>query len=181
MFDPITARIDLALAAMNAAPPANRELDALFNRLRRAHGERERATAEQRIWSFWCSHEDERATHDLQGAMAALQVGDLVGAGDALNDLVERWPDWAEAYNKRATVHFMEDRDVESLDDIVRTLEREPRHFGALGGLGQICLHNGQLTSALMVFERVLSIDPGLDEMHDMVVALRKETRHSIH
>ena len=181
MFDPIRTRIDLALVAMNAAPPAGRELDALFSRLRRADGERERATTERRIWSVWCSHEDQQAKRGLRDVMEALEIGDLTGAGETLDTLVERWPDWAEAYNKRATLHFLEDRDADSLDDIARTLEREPRHFGALGGLGQICLRSGQLTAALLVFERVLAIDPGLEDMRDMVLALRKETRHSIH
>ena len=53
-----------------------------------------------------------------------------------------------------------EDRAEQSLEDLTRTLEREPRHFGALSGLGQICLHAGEMTSALLAFERVLTIDP---------------------
>ena len=182
MFHPIATRIDLALAAMDAASPAaSPELDALFNRLRSARGARERATTEQRIWAVWCSHEDEQAKRRMRDVVDALEIGDLTGAGEALDTLVEHWPDWAEAWNKRATLRFLEDRDADSLDDIARTLAREPRHFGALSGLGQICLRSGQLTSALFVFERVLSIDPGFEDVRDAVTMLRKETRHSIH
>ena len=180
MFDPIVARIDLALAAMNTDPIANPELDALFARLRGAASDRERALTENRIWKHWYAHEDAEATDTMRTVMAALESGDWKGAQETLDSLVERWPDWAEGWNKRATLHFMEDREAESLEDIARTLEREPRHFGALSGLGQICLHAGEMTSALMAFERVLAIDPGLEDVQQAVKMLRKESRHAI-
>ena len=182
MFDPITARIGLALEAMNAPLPTDTpELDVLFGHLRRAAGARERAATEQRIWAVWCSHQDEQAKRGLRDVMDSLEVGDLTGASETLNTLVERWPEWAEPWNKRATLHFLEDRDAASLDDIVRVLRCEPRHFGALSGLGQICLRTGHTISALLAFERVLVLDPGVEEVRDAVEVLRREARHSIH
>ena len=181
MFDPIAARIDLALAAMNSEPDDNPELNALFARLRSTASVSERAATEGRIWKLWYTHEDADATSAMRTVMDAFEVGDLGGARATLDTLVERWPDWAEAWNKRATLHFIEDRAAESLEDIIRALEREPRHFGALSGLGQICLHAGEMTSALLAFERVLTIDPGLEDVQQAVTRLRKEARHAIH
>lgn len=181
MFDPLATRIDLALAAMNARPPSDTpELDALFARLRTASG-RERTETTQRIWANWHSHEEAAARETMQAVIAAFDFGDLDRMGEALDAMVERWPDWAEAWNKRATLHFVEDRHAESLDDIARTLEREPRHFGALGGFGQICLGAGELTPALLVFERLLAIDPGVEEVRHAVAMLRTKTQHTIH
>ena len=181
MFDPVASRIDLALAAMNAEPPPDTpELDVLFAELCRAGGRRERMEAMQRIWAIWCSHEDAAAARAMQRVVAAFDHGDLADAGTTLDAMIERWPAWAEAWNKRATMRFVEDRHADSLDDIARTLEREPRHFGALSGFGQICLAAGDLTSALLVFERVLVIDPGIKEIQRAVSMLRVRAQPTI-
>ena len=182
MFDPVTSRIDLALVAMNAELPADTpELDALFAKLRTARETIERRATTQRIWSVWCSHAEPAAVDAMRTVVEAFDSGELDHVGETLDRMVDRWPDWAEAWNKRATLRFVEDRHTESLDDIVRTLEREPRHFGALSGLGQICLGHGDLTSALLAFERVLSIDPGVREVQQAVAMLRKRAQTTIH
>ena len=182
MFDPITTRIDRALAAMNAEPPSDSpELDALFDRLRSPASQRARAETEQRIWAIWCSHENSDAATALKSVIDAFEFGDLEGAGATLDDLIQRWPDWAEPWNKRATLRFVQEHDADSLDDIVCTLEREPRHFGALSGFGQICLRAGDYTSALLVFERVLVIDPSLNDVQKAVGVLRKQAQPTIH
>ena len=182
MFDPINARIDLALAAMNAAPPADTpELDALFERLRTTTDTEARGEIEHRIWAVWCSHEDDAAATAMKQIMDAFEAGDLEAAENALDEVIERFPRWAEAWNKRATLRFAQEQDIESLDDIVRTLELEPRHFGALSGFGQICLRAGDYTSALLAFERVLAIDPNLPEVRKAVDLLRKQAQPTIH
>lgn len=182
MFDPVASRIDLALAAMNAELPTDTpELDALFAKLRTAREKTERLATTQRIWSVWCSHADPAAADAMRTVVEAFDSGELGHVGETLDGMVHRWPDWAEAWNKRATLRFVEDRQTESLDDIARTLAREPRHFGALSGLGQICLGHGDLTSALMAFERVLSIDPGVREVRHAVDMLKKRAQPTIH
>ena len=182
MFDPVASRIDLALAAMNAELPIDTpELDVLFAKLRTASKDTERLATTQRIWSAWCAHADAAAADAMRTVVEAFDSGELEHVGMTLDGMVHRWPDWAEAWNKRATLRFVEDRHTESLDDIARTLEREPRHFGALSGLGQICLGHGDLTSALLAFERVLSIDPGVREVHQAVDMLKKRVQPTIH
>ena len=117
------------------APP----LDRLFHLLAHAERSEERAEAEELIWALWCSHEDESASRALHKATGAMNRGELDEARATLDRLVEAHPGWAEAWNKRATAHFLANEDLASLDDILVTLRLEPRHFGAICGFGQIC------------------------------------------
>ena len=85
--------------------------------------------------------------------------------------------DWAEAWNKRATLYFLQDRDEESVADIEATLKLEPRHFGALGGFGQICLRQDEPVSARIAFEKALLVNPHLDGVREIVHELGAEYR----
>lgn len=179
MFDPIGTRINLALAAMNAPPPPGTpELDLLFAKLADA---RDRVDTQERIWTIWCSHPDDAAARAMHAAIRSLEGNDFDRAGKTLDRMVQRWPNWAEAWNKRATLHFLQDHDVESLSDIVDTLQREPRHFGALSGCGQICLRSGHMKPALLVFERVLELNPGEKSMRQTIEMIRKRVKITVH
>lgn len=182
MFDPIASRISLALDAMNSPVPDDTpELDQLFERLRLTAIDSERDIIEKRIWDVWCTHSDPEATAALKEIMAAFENDNAAFAISLLDDTVERWPDWAEAWNKRATLRFVQDRYADSLDDISQTLKLEPRHFGALSGLGQICLREGDALSALLAFERVLSLDPNIPEATKAAELLRKRVKEAVH
>ena len=76
------------------------------------------------------------------------------------NNLIEEDATFAEAWNKRATVHFMMGNFDKSMNDIIKTLELEPRHFGALDGMGLIFIHQGQLQEAIGVYDKMLEIFP---------------------
>jgi hypothetical protein len=111
----------------------------------------------------------------MQRAIKALGSGDLPEAGRVLDALVQEWPAWSEAWNKRATLRFIEGRDADSLDDIGQTLSLEPRHFGAVSGFAQICVRAGDLTAALTAFEHVLSINPHQEGARRAVEVLRRQ------
>lgn len=180
MFDPIGMRINLALAAMNAPPPGDTpELDSLFAKL--GADKHDRAEIERQIWTVWCSHENDAAVRAMHGAMLALEASDFSGAGKMLDRMVRRWPDWAEVWNKRATLRFLEERDADSLGDIVETLQRESRHFGALSGFGQICLRHGDVHSALLAFERVMSLNPSARELRQTIEKMQKSIKRTVH
>jgi cytochrome c-type biogenesis protein CcmH/NrfG len=182
MLNPIALRIEQVLVTMmTAAVPGTPELDALFDLLRGAGGPRDRANAEQRIWAIWSDHEDAEAVRAMRVATAAFETGDITAAERELNMMVDRWPDWAEAWNKRATLRFVEERDADSLDDIGRTLELEPRHFGALGGFGQICLRANDMGSALLAFEHAVAVNPNMDSIRQAAEALRRQHPRTIH
>ncbi|MCP5155799.1 MAG: tetratricopeptide repeat protein [Ectothiorhodospiraceae bacterium] len=171
----------LALCAEESGPPPSEPLDDLFRTLAEADDRSSRSEAEDLIWALWCSHADARAARAMRHAIGALSRGDLEAAGRLLDDLVVAQPDWAEAWNKRATVRFLEGRNAESVDDIVRTLRLEPRHFGALGGLGQICLRVGDETGALVAFEYALRRNPNLDSLREEVARLRPRLLRTLH
>ena len=84
-------------------------------------------------------------------------------------------PDFAEAWNKRATVYFLIDNYGASLSDIRETLAREPRHFGALAGLGIILQSIDRKQEAMRVLKRALEINPRLDKVQETLDELEKE------
>ena len=92
-----------------------------------------------------------------------------------LNDLVRLAPEFAEGWNKRATLHFVLEDYGKSLDDIARTLKLEPRHFGALSGLGIILDRIGDQTGALEAYRRAVEIHPNLPGAQDGIRKLSKE------
>jgi tetratricopeptide (TPR) repeat protein len=182
MLNPIIMRIEQVLVTMmTASAPGAPELDALFNLLHAAGDRRDRAEAEQRIWEIWIGHDDADAARAMRSAIAAFETGDSTTANRELNMMVNRWPDWAEAWNKRATLRFAEERDADSLDDIGRTLELEPRHFGALSGFGQICLRARDVNSALLAFEHAVAVNPNLDSVRHAAEMLRRQYPRTIH
>jgi len=91
-----------------------------------------------------------------------------------LTDLVERAPDWAEAWNKRATAFYLAGQHDLSLADIERVLALEPRHFGALAGKGLIYIARGQYREALAAYRRALAVNPFLKERRDVIPALER-------
>jgi tetratricopeptide (TPR) repeat protein len=99
-------------------------------------------------------------------ALAAL---DFPAAEGILARLVGTHPDFAEAWNKRATLYYMQSRDEESVVNIHRTLELEPRHYGAICGFAQICLSLGDTDSALFAFDAALRVNPHLENVREAI------------
>jgi tetratricopeptide (TPR) repeat protein len=108
-------------------------------------------------------------------AIQAMEEKKYPLALDVLDQIVLIKPDFVEGWNKRATVYFLMDDYASSLADIRRTLALEPRHFGALSGLGMILDQTGQKEQAIVVFRRALAIDPQLDKIRETVEKLEKE------
>jgi tetratricopeptide (TPR) repeat protein len=166
------------LACPGQAPAASlpRELDRLFDQLATAKG-RGQGAIEERIWTLWTEHPDPMAAERMVRAIAAMAQKRLPEAEAELDLLVGQRPEWAEAWNKRATLLWMLGRHEESVADIARTLALEPRHFGAICGFGQICLAQGRRVEALAAFETALRIHPGLEAVKGAVKALSEAGR----
>lgn len=159
-------------------PPA---LDRLFARLAGAADPNEAGQIEDEIWEAWTSHPDPRAERAMNKTIAAIAGQHWDDAGGLADDLVRAWPLWPEAWNKRATLAFLTGRDQDSVRDIRRTLELEPRHFGAIAGFVQICLRSGQPAAALVASEAGLAIHPYLQSLRavrDRLAATTPSTRH---
>ena len=113
-------------------------LDQLFADLKSVAGPAEAAPVENRIWTIWHETSDESVDTLMKKGIERMGRGDFRTALAAFTHVVEAAPDFAEGWNKRATVHFLMENYKESLADIVKTLELEPRHFGALSGRGLV-------------------------------------------
>ena len=123
----------------------------------------EAAEVDQRIWLLWLHSEDKAVNRLMAQGVIAMQRGALDRALDRFDQIVERAPDFAEGWNKRATVLYMMGRHRESVADVQQVLNLEPRHYGALSGLGMILVAVGQEEDALEWLRRALELNPYLD------------------
>jgi tetratricopeptide (TPR) repeat protein len=154
-------------------------LDGLFARLQATSSPAEAQAAQQQIWQIWTESDDGMADRLMRGGIEALAAGQHELALQFFDRLVERAPDFAEGWNKRATVLYLLADYTASVLDIERTLELEPRHFGALSGLGMIYDAIGEPAAALRSFEAAVAINPHLDGTRQRIEALRRELRGS--
>lgn len=136
---------------------------------------------ERQIWLLWASHPDAAIARRLELATRAMAREEFSRAERLLEPLVRDFPDWAEACNQRAMLRYLEGRDAESFEDIRRTLELEPRHFGAVCGFAQICLRRGERDAALLAFEAALQINPHLTGVSAAVEELRDGAAAMLH
>jgi len=139
-------------------------LDKLFAELKKAPNEQQAKRISAQIWQHWFFQPNGAVQHLMSRAQAARRAGLLDDAMNELNKIVELAPDYVEGWNQRATVLFMLGRDTESVRDIQQVLRLEPRHFGALAGLGLIHMRAKNWKSAIASFERALKLHPFLGE-----------------
>lgn len=116
------------------------------------------------IWRLWMEPPDAELAARMAGTQDLRWRGDLPGLIATLDAVIADYPDYAEAYNQRATINFSLGKYDESLADIAATLEREPRHFGALAGRALILKEQGQYEQALETMRAALKIHPFLGE-----------------
>lgn len=173
-------KLVLALEGRPPAPSVPRRLDGLFRRLAAASPDQV-ADIEDMIWALWTHHENASAEDAMKRACGAIAHGRYGEAQALLDGLVAERPDWAEAWNKRATLHYLVERDAQSVADIRRTLEIEPRHFGALCGFAQICLRCGEDAAALAAFEVALRVHPALKGVPEAIAALSQRQPRRVH
>jgi tetratricopeptide (TPR) repeat protein len=162
---PLAALAALAFSALEfsggaAADQRDPSLPPLFQFLKSATHPEQAGLVENKIWEIWSATGDPALDKLMVASSEAMAQGDYRTALAALNALVAARPDFAEGWNKRATVFYLMGEYRKALADIDRTLALEPRHFGALSGLGLTNLKLGDDAAAAEAFERVLAIDP---------------------
>jgi tetratricopeptide (TPR) repeat protein len=140
--------------------------DKLFTAVKNARNEGEAQQIVNEIWQFWSQGPDPEATKQISEVFAARRAYDLEKALRIATELTERLPDYAEGWNQRATVLFMQDKPDASLEAIERVLELEPKHFGALAGKGVILIRQGRMAIAQATLRRAVEIHPFLRERH---------------
>jgi tetratricopeptide (TPR) repeat protein len=153
----------LTLAACGAndrAERANPELDELFAQLEAAPDAAVAAPIEQAIWVEWSDSGSPTVNVLLERATAAETAGDAELAGRFLDQASDLAPEYAEPWNRRANLAYRAEDYRGAIAAIQETLKREPRHFGALAGLGLIYEELGQQRAALEAFRAALAIHP---------------------
>src|SRR6201995_4847082 len=152
-----------------------RGLDFLFGALKAAPDEVSAKHVEARIWAIWMQTPSDTAALLMVRAKAAIDAQQLDVALKLLDATIKLRPDYVEAWNRRATLYYVKNDFARSLADIQQVLVREPRHFGALAGLGMIMQDLGDDKRALDAFRKALAINPHLERVPDLVKTLSEK------
>jgi tetratricopeptide (TPR) repeat protein len=173
------AQRDLSLkpAAPAPAPEAGRRatLDDLFARLKSAKDEEEAQGIAKLIERRWLRSGSDTADLLMTRASEAIQSKEFPLAVELLDRIITLQPDWAEAWNRRATAFFLLDDTASSMADLRQVLTREPRHFGAWAGLGHIYMASGDKSRALEAYRKALAINPHMEKLRLIVDRLGPE------
>lgn len=150
-------------------------LDTLFEALKIAPNEDSAKAIESRIWAVWMISDSDTCSLLMARVKAALDAKDYDLALKLLTAVIEIKPDYVEAWNERATVYYMKDDYAHAISDLGEVLAREPRHFGALSGLGMMLQELGDDKDALKAYRDALRIDPHLEHIPDVVRELSEK------
>jgi len=150
------------LAGVGIAPADQKDarLPALFNDLKTAPDPEKATEIEAKIWTIWLEAHDPAIDKLMTEGSEAMGTQRFGTALEKFNAIVAQRPDFAEGWNKRATLYYLMGNYEQSMADIDRTLELEPRHIGALSGLGLVNIRMEREEAAADAFERVLKLDP---------------------
>ena len=138
----------------------DKRLNYLFNKLVVAENEQEINKITNQIWKIWHEIDDPKMTRAFETGIQMMNLGYFKRSIEYFDKVINKNPNFAEAWNKRATAHFMMGNFDLSMQDISKTLQLEPRHFGALDGMSLIFIHTNQPEKAIDVYDKMLEIFP---------------------
>lgn len=128
--------------------------------------------AENTLWSIWFRGSDETSNLELWRAVQKIGDDELDSALACLSDLLERRPDFAEAYNQRAIVLFLQGDYEAARQDLYEALKLNPLHFAAVAGLGHCYAAEGELLRAMVCYRQALAIHPRAEGLSTVVAEL---------
>ena len=156
----------LAQAACPPPPDHAAALDALVARAQAAPNEMAAQEINDAMWALWTDAPDEAAQELLTKGMTARRYGDYLGAIAAFDRLVEYCPDYAEGYNQRAFIYFLQENFSAALPDLDAAIDLNPRHVGALSGKALTLMGLGRDDEARTVLTAAIALNPWLAERH---------------
>ena len=133
-----------------------------------------RNLAQENVWRVWSRSGDPVADQLLAAGIEEMNRGFFQEAIYTFTKVIERKPDFAEAWNKRATVLFFSGNLRASLADCDEVMKRNPQHFGALSGYGQIYFRLDQYDKAIEYFRRALDVNPNLADLETAIREIEK-------
>ena len=160
----------LLLSTSADADQNDARLAELFRSLKSTENVSKASVFESKIWHIWMEHHDPEVESAMFQGLEAMKLQLFEQAFGHFSLLIKLAPDYAEGWNKRATVLYLMGRFKESEADVLRTLELEPRHFGALSGQGLIRIALQDWTGAIYFLESALKINP---HMHGVIMNLK--------
>ena len=160
----------LLLSTSADADQNHARLAELFRSLKSTENVSKASVFESKIWHIWMKHHDPEVESAMFQGLEAMKLQLFEQAFGHFSLLIKLAPDYAEGWNKRATVLYLMGRFKESEADVLRTLELEPRHFGALSGQGLIRIALHDWTGAIYFLESALKINP---HMHGVIMNLK--------
>jgi tetratricopeptide (TPR) repeat protein len=166
----------LVFAGVTSADQKDSRLDELFRIIQQTDDLEVADNIEDEIWEIWVQHDDRQAQERLAEGIAEMNRNPRK-ALSIFNQLVAEVPDFAEGWNKRATLYYMIGRYAASESDIEQTLLLEPRHFGALSGLGLVYLAQDEYVKAKSAFEAVLLIHPNSSGVRQNIELINNQIR----
>ena len=174
---PLTGRIIavLILLVYSLASPADQNdpaLDGLFERLAITTDDEEASNITREIWQRWTANDDPEVSQLMQIGIRALNYSTYRRALQSFDRVIEIAPEFAEGWNKRATLYYHIREYQRSIDDIKETLQLEPRHFGAWSGLGLVSIAQENYSGALAAFKTAQSINPHIANIRRYVQRL---------
>ena len=177
-------RLIAFLAALVLALPAlarqdDPRLTDLFATLKTQDDPRAVKLLETAIWGVWMQSGSDTVDLLLTRGTQAMGAGDYPTALQLFTSITELDPNFAEGWNKRATLFYLMGAYDRSASDVEKTLALEPRHFGALSGLGMINMQLGKEKEALDAFEKALAVNPHMDSVKSEVSRLKKKLEGS--
>jgi len=149
--------------------------DALFEELAIAEDAQHASDIEGAIWELWMRSGSPTVDILMQRGVEALARDDLELAFSYFDDAVALEPTYAEAWNKRATIYYMQENHAAALTDVEHVLALEPRHFGALGGLAVMLEELGDKSGALSAYIEVLKVHPHMEGAAASAERLRRD------
>lgn len=173
----IAVALMLGVTLPSFAGQGDARLVELFRALKSAPSKHVAAPVEAGIWTLWIDSGIAAIDRLMALGIAAMGVRDFATADAVFTAIVERAPEFAEGWNKRATLYYLMGALKRSKADVAKTLALEPRHFGALSGLGLIRLAEHDEGGALDAFERALRIHPNMAGATSHIRMLREKLK----
>ena len=155
-------------------------LDMLFRTLSSTSNTQIIASTENKIWEIWFNHPNSDVERLMQIGVQRMNANRQSEAMLIFNELIANFPDYAEAWNRRATLHYLLGNYQESISDIENVLALEPRHFGALSGLGLVYLQLEQLGKAKQAFEDLLDVHPNSPKARENLRKVDQDLRLNV-
>lgn len=167
--------LSLFLSTGSPADQNDPQLEGLFDRLQTTQDANEAQVIIQKIWFIWYQHENQEIEYLMEQGEVSMRHADYEEAISIYTRVIAIDPDFAEGWNRRATIYYLMGKYDLSTQDVEKTLALEPRHFGALSGQGLIYLRQEKPARAVEYFRQALEMNPHMSNIRQNLEALEED------